>query len=174
MIMAREADVEAGLDGAEHELSARPGEKLAEPGEVDIARRIAGCAGRVKVIAFASGVPQFDQRASYRIAAAVEDASGDVGYDTRRNRQVVVELDQIVVFIEGDVVGLGVVRALSYDGRRRERLGQVTRKGESSRGNGHAFEEAAAVDGNVEDSHLSLFGGFCLHHFHRFGSCSGA
>ena len=76
-------------------------------------------------------MPKFDECATNRIPAAVEDTSADVTDNARRDRQVVIELDQVVVFIERNVAGQRVIGPLGHHRRRRERFGQITGQSES-------------------------------------------
>src|SRR5438309_12094068 len=115
--MSRAAGIEPGLYGAEFEVTAGPGQELAEPGEVCIAGGIAASAGIIEIVPFPVRVPKLYQRVLDRISAAVEDPPTDVGDDAARNRQVIVELNKVIVLVERDVVSQRVVRSLRDDGR---------------------------------------------------------
>ena len=66
----------------------------------------------------------FDERAANWSPAAGEDTTAEVSDNACRDGEIVVELDEIVIFIERDIVGQRIVRPLRDDGRQRERLGQ--------------------------------------------------
>ena len=95
-------------------------------------------------------MPEFNECALDGIAAAVEHAPAQVSDDARRNAQVVVELDEVVVLVEWDIVRQWIIRPLRHNGRSRERFGEIARQGKSSRGERHAFEKTAAVNGDVK------------------------
>jgi len=127
----RPSHIQARFDGAESIRAGRTGQKLAEAREVRIASGIARGAGRVEVIAFPVRVPKFNKRATNRVSTAVEDTSADVTDNARRERQVVIELDKVVIFVERNVAGQRVIRPLRHGRRGRERLGKITRQSES-------------------------------------------
>jgi hypothetical protein len=91
--MPRATVVESRLDRAEFVFACRAGDELPEPGEVRVARSVATDARRIKMIALAVRVPQFDERSFDGIAIAVEDAPADVRDNARGNGQVVAELN---------------------------------------------------------------------------------
>ena len=161
--MARAAIIKPSLDGAEFILSGRSSQKLTEPCEVGITGRIARRTGRIKIIALLVGVPKFDQRAAHGIPGAVQDAPADVGDNARRDGQVVIQLDQVIVFIKRNVVSQRVVGPLGHDRRCRECFGEISGQSEPGRGECQAFEKAATIDRNIENSGLCGFRGFRFH-----------
>ena len=95
-------------------------------------------------------MPKFNERAAHRIPSAVEDAPAEVSDNACRDGEVVIELNQGIVFIERDVIRQRIIRPLRHDGRNGERLGQIAGQRESRRDQRHALEKAAPVDGDVE------------------------
>src|SRR5712692_7431399 len=110
--MAGASIVETGFDGAEPELPGRSRQKLPKPGEVNVARWIAGGRRGVKIIALTVRVPELDQRPANRIAAAVEHAPAEISDNARGDGQVIIQLHEVIVLVERDIVGQRVIGPL--------------------------------------------------------------
>ena len=76
-------------------------------------------------------MPKLEQRAADGVAVFVEHLPGNVGDNSSGSGKVVVEINEIIVFIERNVVGQGIVRALRHFGGVGQRLGQVARQRET-------------------------------------------
>ena len=102
--MARAAIVETCLDGPKLILAGRTGEELAKTGKICVARWIARRARGIEVITFTIRMPKLDQRATDRIAIAVQDPAAQVRDDAVGDRSIIIQLHQVVVLIQWDVV----------------------------------------------------------------------
>src|SRR2546426_1110702 len=60
-------------------------------------------------------------------------------------RQTIIEVDQVVVFIQRDVVGQRIIGTLRYLGRISQRLGKVAREREARRSQRKAAQKTAAL-----------------------------
>src|SRR5205085_2313039 len=122
MIVARASVVESSLDRAKLVRSVEPGKELAETGKVRVGAVIARFIRRKNVFARVIGVPQFDQCPANRLSGAVQHASAHVGDDALGRSEVVIEMDEVVVFIKRDIFCQRVKRSLRQVGRERKRF----------------------------------------------------
>jgi hypothetical protein len=145
MKMTRASRIQAGLDRAEAERTAGAREELSEAGEVRVCGGIAARARRICVRAIVVRLPELNEGVPDRIAVAVEHAAGDVRNGSACRGEVVVEVEQVVVFAERKVVGQRIERPLGLLRSERESFGKRTGQREASGCGSHAFEKAPAV-----------------------------
>src|SRR5262249_13121387 len=126
----------------------------------------------VNVIATVIGMPDFDESAFDGIAAAIENAPGKVGDFATGAGEAVVQVNEVVIFIQRDVVGERIVRALGQLRRKRESLRKIGGQGKTGGVGGNGFQELAAFQGDVK--RLGFGGDDFI--FHRSGwvFCSGS
>ena len=104
------------------------------------------------------GMPQLDESILHRSAIGVENASRDIRYDACCSSQVVVQLNQVIVLIKGNVISERVEGTWGGQRRGGKCLRDVSGHGESSGNCGHAFKEAPPVNWNVKPVWLCCFG----------------
>src|SRR5688500_582658 len=93
------------LDGAEVVFAAGAGEKAAESLEVFVALLlVAGAA--VEISAVVIHLPDFDEHISQRFSAAIQYSAPEVSYFTDGRGNPVVDHDEVVVGVEGQMVGV--------------------------------------------------------------------
>jgi len=152
MEMAGASAIEAGLDRAEFVGAIGRGEELAEAGEVGIRLRVARGIGGEEIVAVVVRLPELDERVADRLALAVEHAAADESDDALGWGEMIVDDDEIVVFIEGDVFGHRVEWPLGLARSEGQRLGEQTAHGiEPAPGGELAQEMAAGSEGFGSD-----------------------
>ena len=95
-------------------------------------------------------MPQFDEGAADRFTAAVQDASAQVRDDAVGDGETVIQLDQVVVLVQGNVPGQRIVGSLGNGGGDGQRLGEKPGKGEPGGDGGHAANKAASIHRDVK------------------------
>ena len=85
---------------------------MAKPGEIRIRGGIARAGRGVNVIAAVVRVLKLDERAVDGSAAAGQDPAAHVGHDSTGGGEAVIQVDEIIVLIERNIRGQGIVRPL--------------------------------------------------------------
>ncbi len=75
-------------------------------------------------------MPELDESAPDGISTAVQHAAADIGDDAACGGEAIVEKDEVVVLVEGDILGERVVGALGDLRGEGKGFSKVSRKGE--------------------------------------------